>query len=115
MKYTLSRDETLSRHKHFNIKEIAVPSFRIIHDYDVDHKSGESLARQSRSLSVGSRYAKAKPMRSNGHAGDDSSEEDTDDEVYLSRHRPFEEQEVRFRSAFRSLCPPTQPLPVIAC
>ena len=113
--YVYGGPRTHAKIETVEVKEIAVPSFRIIHDYDVDHKSGESLARQSRSLSVGSRYAKAKPMRSNGHAGDDSSEEDTDDEVYLSRHRPFEEQEVRFRSAFRSLCPPTQPLPVIAC
>jgi len=54
--------------------------------------------RQSRSLAVGSKYAKPKPAaRSNGHAEGESSDELTDDDVYLARHRPFEEQEVRFR------------------
>ena len=81
-------------------KEIETPTWTLIH-HDSDKGEGENVGRMSRSLTVGSKYAKPKAAaRSNGHAGDDSSEEDTDDEVYLSRHRPFEEQEVRFRCTF---------------
>ena len=55
-------------------------------------------ARLSRSLTVGSKYAKVKRAAPcNGHADGESSEECTDDEIYLTRHKPFEEQEVRFR------------------
>ena len=55
-------------------------------------------ARLSRSLTVGSKYAKVKRAAPcNGHVDGESSEECTDDEIYLTRHKPFEEQEVRFR------------------
>ncbi len=102
-------------------KDIAVPTWFVIEEYDTHKKcegdkaggdkgggggrltsqadkGGGGGARLSRSLTVGSKYAKAKACpRSNGDAHDESSEEVTDDEVYLARHCPYEEQEVRFR------------------
>ena len=88
------------------VKEIDVPTWFVIED-DSEKKSEPDKTgggRLSRSLAVGSKYAKAKPAaRSNGHAHDESSDEDTDDDVYLKRHRPYEEQEVRFR--YDSVCP----------
>lgn len=79
-----------------------MPKWFVIEEEPENKVEGESSggggARLSRSLTVGSKYAKAKPAaRSNGHADGESSEECTDDEVYLTRHKPFEEQEFRFR------------------
>ena len=72
---------------------------------------GESSGgRLSRSLALGSKYAKPRAApRSNGRHDGESSDELTDDEVYLARHRPYEEQEVRFRyllepSALQAVC-----------
>lgn len=86
------------------VKDIAVPTWFVLEEDSEKKSEPEKVAggRLSRSMAVGSKYAKAKPAaRSNGHAHDESSDEDTDDEVYLQRHRPFEEQEVRFRYDFR--------------
>eukprot|EP00286_Rhodomonas_abbreviata_P018994 CAMPEP_0181309226 /NCGR_PEP_ID=MMETSP1101-20121128/11900_1 /TAXON_ID=46948 /ORGANISM="Rhodomonas abbreviata, Strain Caron Lab Isolate" /LENGTH=553 /DNA_ID=CAMNT_0023415695 /DNA_START=167 /DNA_END=1825 /DNA_ORIENTATION=+ len=75
-----------------------------------NNKESGGGGRLSRSLQVGSKYAKAKPAQnqhqngssSNGkvamaNGADVSSEEDTDDETYIARHRPYEEQETLFR------------------
>ena len=77
-----------------------MPTWFVIEEDKAEGESSGGGGRLSRSLAVGSKYAKAKPAaRSNGHLDGESSEEITDDEVYLSRHRPYEEQEVRFRYA----------------
>mmetsp|Transcript_1593 Transcript_1593/g.2591 ORF Transcript_1593/g.2591 Transcript_1593/m.2591 type:complete len:386 (+) Transcript_1593:164-1321(+) len=81
-------------------KEIETPLWRIL-----DQKDEElpPPGKKSRSMAVGSKYAKPKPSsQSNGTsevtAGPYlSSDEDTDDETYLKRHKPYEEQEARFR------------------
>lgn len=95
-------------------KEIHVPTWFVLEE-DKGEKGekgeGESSGgRLSRSLALGSKYAKPRAApRSNGRHDGESSDELTDDEVYLARHRPYEEQEVRFRyllepSALQAVC-----------
>eukprot|EP00960_Hanusia_phi_P071653 767597-Hanusia_phi.AAC.12 len=78
-------------------KEIEIPNWRVI------SQRKEVVYQRSRSMSVGSKYAKPRMQTSpsNGASNDgghnESSEEITDDEVYSRRHRPYEEQEIKFR------------------
>eukprot|EP00287_Rhodomonas_sp_CCMP768_P017780 CAMPEP_0202818354 /NCGR_PEP_ID=MMETSP1389-20130828/8273_1 /ASSEMBLY_ACC=CAM_ASM_000865 /TAXON_ID=302021 /ORGANISM="Rhodomonas sp., Strain CCMP768" /LENGTH=611 /DNA_ID=CAMNT_0049490691 /DNA_START=20 /DNA_END=1855 /DNA_ORIENTATION=+ len=83
-------------------KHIDTPQWHVIKRDEPKSASKKEQARQSRGLSVGSKYAKAKPHAqpaptSHGGAGDGSSEENTDDETYNARHRPYEEQETKYR------------------
>jgi hypothetical protein len=92
-------------------KDIHVPTWVVIEEEKGEKGDGESSGgRLSRSLALGSKYAKPRPAaRGNGREDGESSDELTDDDVYLARHRPYEEQEVRFRylgvlSVARSVC-----------
>ena len=85
-------------------KDIHVPTWFVIQEEKGEKGDGESSGgRSSRSLALGSKYAKPRAApRANGRDDGESSDELTDDDVYLARHRPYEEQEVRFRYLFES-------------
>lgn len=79
------------------VKEIETPRWIRKTDTVAQGSKGDTGKKLSRSMTVGSKYAKPRANGVHNGGGDVSSDENTDDETYLARHRPLEEQEIRFR------------------